>query len=380
MINVIFTLIGFVLGWIGENILDSLKVKLTKIIRVKTIKTRRKNRVKEETFVPHISVIGESLPFFDVTRQIQVVLSDEVFLLTAPSHLSDSFPATFKQSTSSDLWLKGCSIDELGDFFQESEIRQLFEESKKEVANSFLNRTDGCFFNNLLFGLLSSDSFGRTADEEELPVLSMRFFKTDYYTHRVMWIMTKKLRERGKLPTKNLSLSQLNDKYHCFRTSLGISIVIIIQATNEILMTTRSLNSAYNDGKEWIYVAVTETISETDYDNFIGNLNLIRWIKRALWEELGLQEAHYEENSIKVYDMFFENTFYQDGITASIQLKPGVTFDTVKALKAKDRSMEISHLFTIENSLPKIKDYIVKNKTDMREQTIFTLQSYMDRM
>ena len=184
------------------------------------------------------------------------------------------------------------------------------------------------------------------------------------------------LKRRQLIPSQNLNLSQLNEQFNVFRTSLGISIIVEITLTNEIILVKRARNTSYNEGKEWIYVSVTETLSETDYDAYMNKINIKRWIKRALFEELGLIEDYYDENSIQIYDMFFENTFYQDGLTASIKLKKDICLDTIKEFRGRDSRLEIADKFTIKIEKQTIIDFMLENKDVMREQTIFSLQSF----
>lgn len=378
--NLLFTIIGFVLGWGCEKVLDNIFCHVNhKYHIIKLRKKLKKRCTPKDSLTPNISVIAEGLPFFNISTQIQVKLSDEKFLLSASKELQQSLPATFVIHTEIDQWLDDCGIKEIEKNLHIERFEEILENCRTEVINSFKERKDGCYFNNTLFGVLYSDGFGRTPDEKESPVLTLKFFETDYFSHRVMWLMTNKLKERGSLPDGNLSINQLNDFFHCFRTSLGISIIIIIPDTNEIIMTKRSPNSAYGNGKEWVYVSVTETISETDFDDFLDNLNVTRWIQRALLEELGLKEEHYDTSSIHVYDMFFENFFYQDGLTASIKLRKGVDINMVNNLKAKDKQMEVKEIFSIDNTPSAIAAYISEHSLEMREQTIFTLQSYLSR-
>ncbi|MBR2475333.1 MAG: hypothetical protein IKB57_02140 [Bacteroidaceae bacterium] len=387
--NFLFTILGFALGWGCEKLFDNIFNRISLTYRIRKLRKKLKERVNSNSLTPNLTTIGEGLPYFDISTQPeQVSLTDEKFLLSFSSE--DSLPI----NTDKDKWLSdcgpkeiaealsNCGPKEIAEAFNVNNFLTILEECRKEVIDSFLHSKEGCYFNNKLYGVLYSDGFGRTPDERESPVLTLRFFETDYFTHRVMGKVTEKLREKDFLPSSNLELNQLNNTFRCFRTSLGISIIIIIPDTNEIILTRRSVYSAYSNGIAWIYVSVTETISETDYDCFMGMriLNIKRWIKRALFEEIGLKEKHYDENSIKVYDMFFENNFYQDGITASVKLRKGVNMSNVKELKAKDKQMEVKEIFAIENTTTSIKDYISKYSNEMREQTIYTLQSYATRL
>jgi len=378
--NFLFTILGFALGWGCEKLFDNIFNRISLTYRIRKLRKKLKKRVNSNSLTPNLTIIGEGLPYFDISTQVQVKLTDEKFLLSFSSELQDSLPITFVAHTDEDKWLSNCGPKEIEEAFHVNNFLTILEDCRNEVIYSFLHRKEGCYFNNKLYGVLYSDSFGRTPDEKESPVLTLRFFETDYFTHRVMGRVTEKLRKQGFLPPSNLIPNQLNNTFRCFRTSLGISIIIIIPDTNEIILTRRSVDSAYSNGKEWIYVSVTETISETDYDCFMGNLNITRWIKRALFEEIGLKERHYDESSIKVYDMFFENNFYQDGITASVKLKKGVNMSIVKELKSKDKQMEVKEIFAIDNTTTSINDYISNYSNEMREQTIYTLQSYATRL
>lgn len=392
--NFLFTILGFALGWGCEKLFDNIFNRISLTYRIRKLRKKLKERVdsnNSKNLIPNLTTIGEGLPYFDITKG-KVILTNEKFLLSFSSEYS------LPINTDKDKWLsecgpeeivealRNCGPKEIVEAFQVNNFLTILGECREEVTKSFLHSKEGCYFNNKLYGVLYSDGFGRTPDERESPVLTLRFFETDYFTHRVMGKVTEKLREKGFLPSSNLEPNQLNNTFRCFRTSLGISIIIIIPDTNEIILTRRSVYSAYSDDKEWIYVSVTETISETDYDYdydcFMGmrKLNIKRWIKRALFEEIGLKEKHYDENSIKVYDMFFENNFYQDGITASVKLEKGVNMSNVKELKAKDKQMEVKEIFAIENTTTSIKDYISKYSNEMREQTIYTLQSYATRL
>ena len=78
--------------------------------------------------------------------------------------------------------------------------------------------------------------------------------------------------------------------------------------------------------------------------------------------------------------MFFENYFYQDGLTASIELSRNMSIEQIRALPAKDKKLETKEIFTIPNTRQSIEKFIQENANDMREQTIFALQSYKLRL
>ena len=381
--NVIFS---FFAGWLVGKIMDWGWKKTKGLVKMNVIKYRLNKRKKSDksNYTPHISILVESIENFDVSKNIQICMSDHTFLLATPREIVEHYPETFSYHSSTDKWLPNCAPKELERLFNLPDISKLIDDCKKIVTDDFLYRKEGCYYNNFLYGIMSSDYYGRTCDTHELPILTLNFYKTDYFTHRVMWQLIQQLRNMEKLPNVLLYEDQLNDVYRSFRTSLGVSLIAILPATNEIVLTKRSKNSAYGEGKEWRYVSVTETISETDFDDTNNKLelNVKKWIKRGLNEELGLidNSEHYNTDSIRIYDMFFENYFYQDGLTASIELSRNMNIEQIRALPAKDKKLETKEIFTIPNTRQSIEKFIQENANDMREQTIFALQSYKLRL
>src|SRR5690606_232395 len=185
-------------------------------------------------------------------------------------------------------------------------------------ADNFIQRQNGEYFSGNTFGVLRAEDYSRTPDRNEQKLLHTAFFNSDYFSHKVIHHVCAALNGRKSLA--DISADLLNTKYFPFRTSLGISLIVEIPLTNQIIMVKRSINAAYSEGKEWIYVSVTEALTDTDYDVYTASINIQTWVQRGLWEELGLTKE-YDISSLKIYDMFFEKHFCQDGLTASVRLK-----------------------------------------------------------
>lgn len=145
------------------------------------------------------------------------------------------------------------------------------------------------------------------------------------------------------------------------------------------MVIKRSKNSSYSEGENWIYPSITEAMSFTDKDDYENKIDFELWVKRGLFEELGLDSSMYKKDSIKFYDMFFEEYFYQDNITASIELKDDKTFKDVIELKGKDHYLELEDIFVIDLDKKSITEFIKENKSSMRPQTLYTLKSYLER-
>lgn len=373
----ISTIIAFVLGWGVEKFFDYILKTQKEKYYLYRLKRKTKNTRTNVLIYPNISIIAEGFPFFCLEKkQINNNITDKKFFLSVPPNHRAQLINVDGFKTDQDIILNYPNIQHLENILKCNNLKEIIEECKIQIAEKFIERKDGCFFNGKLYGIFESDDYSRTPDENESPILHLSFFETDYYTHRVMWEVCMELKRRQLIPSQNLNLSQLNEQFNVFRTSLGISIIVEIPLTNEIILVKRARNTSYNEGKEWIYVSVTETLSETDYDAYMNKINIKRWIKRALFEELGLIEDYYDENSIQIYDMFFENTFYQDGLTASIKLKKDICFDTIKEFRGRDSRLEIADKFTIKIEKQTIIDFMLENKDVMREQTIFSLQSF----
>lgn len=248
----------------------------------------------------------------------------------------------------------------------------ILEESRRNMLSQFINRTEGNYFNSTLFGILRADAFSRTNDAIENPILNIDFFETDYFTHKVIENILQK--ELTNFNAEKLNTPEMN----FIRTSFGLSIIVVLKNTNQIILTKRSKNATYSNGTEWIYVSATETISETDKIN--GVVNMKHCLKRGIKEELGIETNMYQDSTIKFYDHFYETHFFQDNIVASVELDDNITFADIYSLKAKDKKLEVSQIFVIDNTKIAIDNFINEHREKMRSQTVFSLKSYAARI
>lgn len=378
----LLTIAAFLLGWISERILDylwSLYKKKFSLYRLR--KKVEKNNVQKDLY-PNITITAEGFPHFNLKGQFYTRLTEKKVNIAFPSEMKDKLFSLDGYENDKDIYLDYPNLTALGKALSVTNIQELIDSSRYEIAQKFVKREDGCLFNGKLFGIVNVDDYSRTVDDTENPILIMSMFETNYFTHRVLWDVTQKLKKSALLPLRNLQMSELNSKYNIFRTSIGLSLIVEIPYSNEILMTKRSTTASYSDGKQWIYVSVTETLSETDFDKYTNQINLWTWVERALIEELGLlndTNCLYDKTSLKIYDMFFENNFYQDGITASIKLNRDVPFEKIKNLKGRDTKLEVANKFTIKATENNISQFIQSNQLNLREQTIFALKSYITR-
>lgn len=164
------------------------------------------------------------------------------------------------------------------------------------------------------------------------------------------------------------------------RNSFGISLILIFPKEDMILLTKRSRNAAFAEDKEWIYVSVTEAVSETDLNEESGKPDISKAVIRGINEELGIVETKLRMDTLCFYETFYETHFHQDNIVASIEVSDTVNLSEVGKLMSKDKFMEINGFISVPKRRKAIADFIEKNREEMRAQTIFSLESFMARL
>ena len=164
------------------------------------------------------------------------------------------------------------------------------------------------------------------------------------------------------------------------RNSFGISLILVFPKEDMILLTKRSRNVAFAEDKEWIYVSVTEAVSETDLNEESGKPDISKAVIRGINEELGIVETKLRMDTLCFYESFYETHFHQDNIVASIEVSDTVNLSEVGKLMSKDKFMEISDFLPVPKRRKAIADFIEKNREEMRAQTIFSLESFMARL
>lgn len=371
--EVVISIISFILGCFAQKIFDTL---FDKVSKAKLYRKQRKTILKltesiKSSSDTDIQIIASGMPYFS-RNDIFIKSSESELYLSFPRELVEKLSSSSGSFKNKDVLFKEISIPG----YTNEEVRNAIESARVNVANGFINRTDGLYFNGMKYGVLYSDGFSRTSDDIERPLLTCQFFKTDHFTHIVLLETLKLL----KVPSTLFSLPNLNEQLNWARTSIGVSVIIVLKHTNQILMTRRSRMSSFSEGKSWIYVAVTETFTETDYDRYNMVPDIVQCIKRGILEEIGLDSDLYEDSKIKFYDMFFETHFYQDGLVASVEIDEKISFNDIRTLNAKDKQLEVESMFLIDNNKKAINNYIAQNHKEMRSQTIFALKSYEARL
>lgn len=364
----------FISGYAAGKVLDFLTRKFAKHFKI--TRNRKNIQLISNQEFKDINVLYSGIPYYSVENIKTIYEPTNQFFLEFPEEMKTDLHLKTQSEINSfsqkehffqDLTIPGIK-DEI--------VKEAIEKSKQKIAEKFVEREDGLYFNGLKFGLIKTYGFGRTADDQELPQLALHLFETDHFTHRVVSDVFASL----KIKPSMLTVDNLNSSLSWVRTSFGLSILIILKKTNEIIMTRRSPNASFTNGLDLIYVSVTESFSDTDFDGYENTADLKLCLERGISEELGIKRHMLVPGSEKFYDTFFETHFYQDGIIASVELKEEYDINDVINLSAKDKQLEIASIFTIDNSINGIETFIDENKEDMQAQTIFALESYKTRL
>ncbi len=363
-------IVSFIGGWAAGKMLDfSFSAVIDAVSHC--LRKRKISKIGEDNN-EDIQILCTGIPCFTPDNICVEADCDANLYLGFPEDLIEAVPKSAGEFKREDELFTEIAVPG----YDKESICMTIETAKRKVAEMFITRSDGLFFNGKKYGIAYGDGFSRTADCAEDPILTLKLFNTDHYTHRVLSEVLTNLH----IEKKQLKQQYLNTNLNWMRSSFGISIIVVLKSTNQIIMTRRSTNASYAEGKTWIYVSATETFTETDYDRYTHCADLMLCLKRGILEELGITQNMYFDSTIKFYDMFYETRFFQDGIVASVELKENAMFDEIKALSAKDKQLEVDSLFVIDNSKKAIEEFIRENKTQMRSQTIFALKSHMARL
>lgn len=376
MENVLIWLFGALCGWLFSSAMDFISMYFKRKYEIN--KSRNSEKAFREKKHKDILLLEQGIPYFAPENVRAHHRPSDRFFIPFPQEFLDKFKQLSDEELST-FTRKSESFCELRvPGYSDEDIAELLEKSRMKIAQMFVDRTDGMYFNNLRFGVISSDSNFRTPDAQERMVYNVYLFQTDYFTHRVV----EDLLDSITSSSVEISKETLNEKLSWLRTSLGLSVILRIPASNKILMTIRSREAAYTQDCDLFYVSVTETFSFTDYD-YNGNPSLQKCLLRGLDEELGIQEYMVDMSSIRFLDSFYETHFHQDGFVATLDLKKKYTWADVVELQAKDKTLEVRNMYLLSDSRATIRKFIDENTSGnewtAQAQTIFALESYLAR-
>lgn len=370
-------LFGAICGWVVSTVLEYAKKRAARKYSVQKAK-RKDSEYKQRTFKDCIPIC-RGVPFFRSQNIRTRRKIEDVFYISFPNEIKS------EMNLKDGLEIESFSRCDSNSFFRafnlpgysDEDVKNALSISRMKIAKQMAERENGLYFNSKMYGVYSSDAHQRTPDAKEEQIYYLRVFETDYFTHRVVGEALDIL----KVPTETFAaIEGLNASLNWTRTSFGLSIIVVLPKSNEIILTKRSKNAAYSGGKELYYVSVTETLSATDLNLDTNCPDLECGVIRGLKEELGIDRNLLDLSSLRFYDSFYETRFHQDNITASISLKSDVSYSNVLECVGKDRDLEVNEFLKIDNTPKAIQRFINEHRDASQAQTIFTLESYKSRL
>lgn len=332
-----------------------------------------------------ITDIADGDPFFKYGSTLKTSLSEYSFFLAPPFEiLTDEQRSLLNSankhfassetvfSTSLKAECEKTGIDDLFDRIQNS---------KKKVLLDFVNNSNGCYFNNKKYGICSINPFLRKEDLREQGMLSLEFYETDYYTHRVMKDVCKQLYAEAHPFFSRLTFTNIQP-YRILFTSLGLNI-LLFESNNGIdiatVLTKRSANSAETNKDAAYSLSVIEGVSLSDYDTYNNTVNLKLAVERGIKEELGVDESLLKSDSIEFLSLFANMPNLELGLCCAVKLQSDITIkDYVIPSHGKDEKLEVEDKFVC--SVSDLPAFTYKHKDEVLPQAIFTIGKYLQTM
>lgn len=210
--DLFLSMITFVLGFLAEKLLDYIMAFLGKKMKKKKLETTLENFYTK----PHqdIVITASGFPYFLFDSIQESISSNKKLLLTTPKEVTIDDNSNFSN--------KDILRDDFRKFISENELETQLETIREEVFASFLKKENGNYFNGKILGVNRLDGLSRTNDINEAPILSIDFFETDYYTHKIVEKLIQNLTFK-----KESLVKDLNSSYSWSRSSFGVSYCCI---------------------------------------------------------------------------------------------------------------------------------------------------------
>ena len=337
----------------------------------------------------NIKVIAQGDPYLIFGETLKTKLSDNCFYIAPPKDipgLTDEQLEWIDEHIGSQPQLFDMTWEEVFENIPIPDLKERIGRSSRKILMQFINQENGCYFNNKKFGINRISPFGRSEDMVERPVLTIEFFTTDYFTHRVMKDVCRQLvKENNRFITNELDF--MNLRYtRIFFTSLGINLMLVedeLKPEREVILSTRSNNAAKTElssehDKEIKYSAsVIEGVSISDYDEYMRRVDLATAAFRGLSEELGVDQHLIQTNKLRFYDFFINMNNLEMGLSCSVELKGNIdiTNDVIKC-HGKDELLEIEDKKVMFHA--ELCGFVLNNADRFMSQAIYTICSYLE--
>ena len=262
------------------------------------------------------------------------------------------------------FFTKNTCLEDLDEMTGIKGLADLITKHKEITGRWFLDELDKAYtiFNGKKFGIYSIKSH-RLRDAED-PGLSIEFYETDYFTHKVMRSVYQELKSLNH-PICNMKTYPIEgiDHLRPFMTSFGVNTFLIVnseKADKSIVFAKRSKRTANTRESIW-HVTMNEGLSLTDIEG--KDISLVKCLHRGLNEELGIKEHHYKDiEKEKFMDLFLVMDNFEVGISSVVVMDASA--DKVKNLHsiAKASVLETEEICAVDFNSRDINRFISENK------------------
>ena len=237
-------------------------------------------------------------------------------------------------------------------------LRDIIEQSRRVIAKEVVEslKKGQMRFNGPMLGVKEYQNKTNEA--------SIRLFRTDYYTNRVMNKVYNCLRKQEYICAPK-NVDEVNALYP-FMAALGVDILIKLKnGTTMIVERSKKLENM-EDESLW-HVSMNEAVSHTDYqlDSSESYIDEELCVSRGLKEELKIPPEAIEKDSVQLTDVYFLQDKCEIGIAGMVALKKGVTETRVRLAHygAKDSVLESEkEMKTVVLSALAVKRFLKKEK------------------
>ena len=322
--------------------------------------------------------IASGDPYFEENKTLFIHLGKGQFFLAPPWDMrsdpdSQAYLAKHTFAEQDDVF--GISLEEYCKSVPIDHLYEMIEESRRKIFSQFVHKENGSYYNNQKYGISDISGFERTENMREQPVLRVEMFLTDYFTHRVMKDVCKRLTSADPSFIKKINFNKIGSS-KILLTSLGVNL-ILSQGNEAVLLTGRSTNAAETYQRHSFSVSMIEGVSISDYDTYNDSISARFAVERGLQEELGVETSMLKIDTLHFYDLFINASNLEIGLSCSIELKQDLTMDQdILKLHGKDEGLEISEKRVIPAK--ELETFLDNNYAAILPQAVFSICTYLE--
>ena len=340
-----------VLGYLTSKLIDYIEDKSKKELRKMNNHNISQNRIVLASDA--VDPLDHSAPWYS-DNGIRFSDSKEKYFITSKNNkqITDNFVFhendCFFSKTFEDVFEQVCSHLEGIDI---EKLYTMFENSRVEVEEDIKEKINNgqTLFNGMMIGIRNFRPERNPKKNEESEMV-IKYYETDFFTHRVMARLYQKIKnnivfhEENIIRTKEKWSCETLNIFYPFMTSIGVDTLLFVDENLSTTILTRRSdklpNMSSNKGRGLWHVSMNEAVSETDFNDDNNSISLRKCVVRGLKEELGI-DCEQRNTNIKFGDFFFVRDLFEVGITSAVMI-PEINDIEVKEMsqRAKDSRLE----------------------------------------